>query len=146
MPVPGAVSWGAFNENEYLSTGKMKGGLEWGDGIPIKIDAEKMARGRERFNINCAVCHAPTGAGNGIVTEYGLVGVANFHTDKFRQMPDGQIFHTIANGKGLMNGYPHITPEDRWAIVAYLRALQLAQNAKLEDVPEDKRGNLNPYE
>ena len=90
--------------------------------------------------------HGPTGAGNGIVTEYGLVGVANFQTDRIRQMPDGQIFYTIAHGKGLMNGYPHIAPEDRWAIVAYLRALQRAQNAKLEDVPEDKKGSLNPYE
>jgi len=144
-PVPGTVSQDAFSEDEYASTGKM--GDWWGDGIPIRIDREKMERGRERFNINCAVCHGPTGSGNGITTEYGLVGVANFNTDRIRQMSDGQIFYTITNGKGLMKGYgAQIAPEDRWAVVAYLRALQRAENASLSDVPADKQGDLNPYE
>ncbi len=116
-PVPGAIPQGAYSEDEYFSTGKIKG--EWGDGIAIKIDQEKIKRGQERYAIHCAVCHGATGSGNGITTEYGMAGVANFNTDRLRALPDGKLFNVITNGMPLMNGYAaQITPEDRWAVIA----------------------------
>jgi mono/diheme cytochrome c family protein len=139
-PVPGSVPFELPVENPYLLTGKM--GDKWGDGIPLEVTPELLQRGQERFNINCAVCHGATGKGNGITSQYGLAGAANYHLDTYRAMADGQIFYTIAHGKGNMLGYPHVTPQDRWAIVAYVRALQRSQNATLADVPEDKKAEL----
>lgn len=144
-PVAGTVSQAGYNEDEYFSTGKING--EWGDGIAIKIDPAKMKRGRERYTIYCSVCHGATGSGNGFTTEYGMAGVANFNSDRLRQLPDGKIFDTITHGMPLMNNYAaQITPEDRWAVIAYVRALQRAEHASLDDVPADKKGSLNPYE
>lgn len=122
-------------EDGYLNTGMM--GNNWGDGIPVEVTAAFLARGQERFNINCAICHGATGAGNGMVSMYGLNGIANYHTDLIRNQPDGQLFHTISKGKGNMGPYPHITIQDRWAIVAYIRVLQRSQNAKASDLPPD---------
>lgn len=140
-PVPGSVPFELPVENPYLLTGKM--GDKWGDGIPVEVTPELLQRGRERFDINCAVCHGATGKGNGITSQYGLAGAANYHLDTFRAMADGQIYSTIVHGKGNMLGYPHITLQDRWAIVAYVRALQKSQNATLADVPEDKKAELD---
>jgi len=145
MPVEGTIPYGSLSGDDYYDTGTM--GERWGNGIPVTIDEASMSRGQERYGIYCAVCHGATGGGNGIVTEYGLVGVANFHTNRFREMPDGQIFNTITQGKGLMKGYgSKISREDRWAIVAYLRALQRSQQTGTEDVPESEMWMLNPYE
>src|SRR5262249_36760839 len=82
-----------------LYRGKVDG--KWLTEFPVKVDAALLERGENRFNINCAVCHGRTGAGNGITTQHGFVGVANFHQDKFRTMAAGEIFNTITNGKGL---------------------------------------------
>src|SRR5581483_7009328 len=134
---PGAFSMAP----DYYNSGKI--GDVYGDGIPVEVTPEFMARGKERFTINCAVCHGATGSGNGIVTQYGLVGVANFQDNRLRTMPDGQIFNTITHGKNTMGAYgPQITVEDRWAIIAYIRALQRSQNATLNDVPQDQRAQL----
>ena len=117
-----------------------KKGGEWVTHNPLPIDLPLLERGRQQFDTYCAVCHGRTGAGNGITTQYGLVGVASFHDDRLRKMPDGQIFHTITNGKGLMMPYgSQVELRDRWAIVAYVRALQRSQNATLADVPPDVR-------
>ena len=90
------------------------------------------------------MCHGATGQGNGITTQYGFSEVANLLIPRIRALPDGQVYDTIVNGKGLMAGYgKQIRPADRWAIVAFLRALQLSQNARVEDVPEPHRGELN---
>ena len=134
-------SGGFSNATDYFNTGKI--GDSYGDGMPIEITREVMERGQERFNINCAVCHGATGAGNGIVSQYGLVGVANFQDGRIRTMPDGQIFNTITHGKNTMGAYgPNVTVEDRWAIIAYIRALERSQNATIADVPDDQRAQL----
>jgi mono/diheme cytochrome c family protein len=104
---------------------------------------ELVRRGQKEFTINCAVCHGATGQGNGITSKYGLNGIANYHQDKYRQMADGQIFNTITHGYNTMMAYgDKVTVKDRWAIIAYIRALQKSQYARLEDVPEDQRAAL----
>jgi len=140
-PAPGTISFDVDVDNEYLTTGRFHD--QWGQGFPVEVTKDLLERGRERYNINCAVCHGETGAGNGITTQYGIAGVANYHSELYRQMPEGQIFNTIINGKGLMLGLPHIQPEDAWAIVAYIRVLQRSKNASIEDVPEEFKENLN---
>ncbi|MEA3188816.1 MAG: hypothetical protein QOD99_2646 [Chthoniobacter sp.] len=134
---------GAFSDApDYFNTGKI--GDAYGDGLPLEASMELMQRGRERFTVNCAICHGATGAGNGIVSQYGLVGVANFQDARLRAMPDGQIFNTITNGKNTMGAYgSNVTVEDRWAIIAYIRALQQMQNSKVADVPENLRAQLD---
>lgn len=107
---------------------------------PLRVDMELLRRGQDRFNKHCAVCHGEAGYGNGIVTKYGFPSIPSYHTDQVRGMPDGEIFSIITNGKGLMMPYgPQVRPRDRWAIVAYIRALQRSQNATLADVPAEIR-------
>ena len=77
----------------------------WGTGIPVEVTPELMARGQERFTINCQVCHGGTGSGNGVTSKYGLNGIANYHDDKYLKMADGEIFNTITNGHNTMLGY-----------------------------------------
>jgi mono/diheme cytochrome c family protein len=126
---------------DYLNTGKM--GDQWGTGLPLPVTIEMVRRGQREFTINCAVCHGATGQGNGITSKYGLNGIANYHQDKYRQMSDGQIFNTITHGYNTMMAYgDKVTVKDRWAIIAYIRALQKSQYARLEDVPEDQRAAL----
>jgi mono/diheme cytochrome c family protein len=121
---------------DYYNTGKM--GDRWGTGIPMQITPALLDRGQERFNINCAVCHGHTGSGNGVTSKYGINGIANYHDEKYVKMDDGQIFDTITNGKNTMLGYgANITVNDRWAIVAYIRALQRAQTVKLSELPPE---------
>jgi mono/diheme cytochrome c family protein len=137
MLIPGTVPFGVPVDQPYLLTGKI--GEFWGDGIPVEVTPALMARGQERYTINCMICHGASGAGNGVVSQYGLAGIASFHVERIRKMPDGHIYNTIVHGKGLMGGYPHITIEDRWAIVAYIRALQRSQNATGSDLPPQLR-------
>jgi len=126
---------------DYLNTGKM--GDQWGTGLPLPVTAALVQRGQREFTINCAVCHGATGQGNGITSKYGLLGIANYHQDKYRQMADGQIFNTISQGYNTMMAYgDKVTVKDRWAIIAYIRALQKSQNARIVDVPEDQRAAL----
>jgi len=126
----------------YADTGKI--GDQWGTGMPLEITPEVMERGRERFTINCSVCHGATGAGNGISSKYGLVAIANLHQERIRVMADGEIFNTITNGKNTMIGYgDRIQVQDRWAIIAYIRALQKSQGgAAIGDVPASERAAL----
>jgi mono/diheme cytochrome c family protein len=127
---------------EYYDTGKM--GTNWGTGLPVEVDGYLMERGKQRFNINCAVCHGMTAAGNGITKQYGLTTVVSLQDDRIRKMADGEIFNTITNGKNTMMAYgPSVSVTDRWAIIAYLRALQRSQNAALADVPEEHRAELD---
>jgi mono/diheme cytochrome c family protein len=137
--IPG--SKGFTNSLDYSNTGKI--GEYWGEGIPLELTPALFERGKERYSISCAVCHGATGAGNGIVSQYGLNGIANLHDARIRSMPEGQIFETITHGKGNMGGYgSSISVEDRWAIIVYLRALERSQNATLADVPEQNRTDL----
>lgn len=135
---------GFANQPDYFNTGKF--GDSYGDGFPVElaVNIEKLlARGQERYNIHCAVCHGKAGLANGVVSQYGVAAIANLVDDRIRAMPDGQIFSTITNGKNTMGAYgPNIAIEDRWAIVAYLRALQKSQGVKLADLPEAQQKEL----
>jgi len=133
---------GFANSTDYLDTGRF--GDVYGDGIPVDVTAELLDRGEERFNINCAICHGRTGEGKGVVQQIGAwATVANLQDDRIRQQPDGQIFNTITHGKNTMGAYgPNIAIEDRWAIVAYIRALQKSQRAALADLPAEKQQQL----
>jgi len=127
--------------NDYANTGKM--GANWGTGIPLPMTPELMRRGEQRFNINCAVCHGASGAGNGITKQYGLATVVTLLDERIRNMSDGEIFNTITHGKNTMLAYgPNVTVNDRWAIIAYLRALQRSQNATAADVPPEAQSEL----
>src|SRR5207237_1775478 len=102
-----------------------------------------MQRGQERFNITCAMCHGATAAGNGIAKQHGLNTVVTLQDERIRNMADGEIFNTITHGKNTMMSYgPNVTVNDRWAIVAYLRALQRSQNGTAADVPPEARVEL----
>lgn len=126
---------------DYYNTGKM--GDHWGTGIPLNVTSELMERGQQRFNITCAMCHGLAAAGNGITKQYGLATVVSLQDDRIRKMADGEIFNTITNGKNTMMAYgPNVIVPDRWAIIAYLRALQRSQNTTVADVPEDHRAEL----
>ena len=126
---------------DYYNTGKM--GDQWGTGIPLAVNLDLLRRGQKVFSITCAACHGATGQGNGITSKYGLNGIANYHQDKYRTMADGQIFNTITHGFNTMMPYgDKITVKDRWAVIAYLRALQKSQYARISDVPEDQRKGL----
>lgn len=127
---------------DYFNTGKM--GDQWGTGIPLPVTRELMERGQQRFNITCAMCHGATAMGNGIVKQHGLATVVSIQDDRLRKMSDGEIFNTITNGKNTMMAYgPNVLVADRWAIIAYLRALQRSQHATIADVPEDQRAELD---
>ncbi len=139
-PVPGTIPSEVPVEEPYKVSGKI--GDVWGSGVPFPVTGKFLARGQERYKINCAVCHGGTGAGNGITSQYGLVGAANFNTDRLRQVPEGYLYDVVVYGKGTMIGLPHIQLEDRWAIVAYIRALQRAGNSRIQDVPEEEAQKL----
>jgi mono/diheme cytochrome c family protein len=127
---------------DYYNTGKM--GDHWGTGIPLQVTSELMERGQQRFNITCAMCHGAAAEGNGITKQYGLATVVTLQDDRIRNMADGEIFNTITNGKNTMMAYgPNIIVADRWAIIAYLRALQRTQHAGIADVPENHRAELD---
>jgi len=136
-----SMSRGFSVGTDYIDTGKM--GNNWGTGIPVPVTPELIQRGRERFNITCVMCHGATAAGNGITKQYGLATVVTLQDDRIRKMADGEIFNTITNGKNTMMAYgPTIMVNDRWAIIAYLRALQRSQNATAADVPPEHRADL----
>ena len=126
---------------DYYNTGKM--GANWGTGLPMTVTGDLMERGEKRFNINCAVCHGMTAAGDGITKQYGLTTVVSLQDERIRKMADGEIFNTITQGKNTMLAYgPNLTVSDRWAIIAYLRALQRSQNATEADIPPEHRAEL----
>jgi cytochrome c5 len=133
---------GFANSTDYFDTGRF--GDVYGDGIPVDVTPEFLDRGQERFDINCAICHGRTGEGKGVVQQIAAwATVANLQDDRIRQQPDGQIFNTITHGKNTMGAYgPVIALEDRWAIVAYVRALQKSQRAALADLPPEKQQQL----
>jgi mono/diheme cytochrome c family protein len=139
--VPGTVARGQLREDTLLYTGKV-GGAD-STLFPYAVDAQVLARGRQRFDIFCSPCHGRTGQGDGMVVRRGFRRPPTFHQDRLRNAPVGQIFDVITNGFGAMPDYAtQIQAADRWAIVAYLRALQLSEHATLADVPADRRSGL----
>ncbi len=135
---------GFANLNDYLHTGRV--GEFYGDGFPVEVNQALLDRGQERFTINCSPCHGLTAEGNGVVKQIAnWATVANLQDDRILQQPDGQIFNTITHGKNTMGAYgPMIAVEDRWAIVAYLRALQKSQHTPLASLPPEKQQELQP--
>ena len=136
-------------EDAPVNTGKISGTTNFVDTIPLPVTARLMERGQQRFGIYCAPCHGAQGDGKGITSKLGMTVIADLHdggTRKVPQQPDGQIFNTITYGKNLMGAYGGIvTVEDRWAIIAYLRALQRSHLASIDDVPADERSRIpNP--
>ncbi len=146
LPVEGTVARGAAYQDSPVNTGKIPGTTNWVETIPLPVTEQLMARGQQRFQINCAPCHGAQGDGKGITTKFGMTVIADLHdatSRKVVQQPDGQIFNTISYGKTLMGPYAAaLSIEDRWAVVAYVRALQRSRLATLDDVPADKRGDL----
>src|SRR5260370_33041521 len=123
---------------DYIDTGKM--GDHWGTGLPVPITPQLLQRGRERFNITCAMCHGATASGNGITKSYGLATVVTLQDDRIRKMADGEIFNTITNGKNTMMAYgPNVMVQYRFAIISYLRALQRSRAATLASVSPNHR-------
>jgi mono/diheme cytochrome c family protein len=132
----------AFSEGtDYYYTGKM--GDLWGTGMPLPVTPELLKRGQERFNITCAMCHGASASGNGITKQFGLTTVVTLQDDRIRKMADGEVFNTITHGKNTMLAYgPNIVVADRWAIIAYLRALQRSHAASIVEVPPEHRADL----
>jgi|HubBroStandDraft_1064217.scaffolds.fasta_scaffold12770_3 mono/diheme cytochrome c family protein len=132
--VANTVARSQGDEDSYFYTGLVNG--KEGDGLPIDLTADTMARGQERFNVYCTPCHSRVGNGDGMIVQRGYRPAGDFHTERLRNAPLGHFFAVITNGYGAMPDYAaQVTPQDRWAIAAYIRALQLSQNAKQSDVP-----------
>jgi mono/diheme cytochrome c family protein len=132
--VANTVARNQGDEDSYFYTGLING--KEGDGLPIDLTPDTMARGQERFNVYCTPCHSRVGNGDGMIVQRGYRPAGDFHTDRLRNAPLGHFFSVMTNGYGAMPDYAaQITPQDRWAIAAYIRALQLSQDAKQSDVP-----------
>ncbi len=130
-------------EDNPLNTGRVPGTTNFVETIPLPVTEQLLTRGQQRYVINCAPCHGVSGDGKGITSKYSMLAMANFHDARLVKMPDGEIFNTITYGKNLMGGYgPNVTITDRWAIVAYVRALERSRLALLDDVPEAQRSSL----
>lgn len=154
LPVPGTIARGTpiqttgglvySYEDSPVNTGHLPGTTNYVEITPLPITAALMKRGQQRFTINCSPCHGELADGNGITKKIGAMAVvANLHDARIVSMTDGELFYVITNGRNLMGAYgANVTVEDRWAIVAYLRALQFSQLASIDDVPEALRATL----
>ena len=132
--VENTVARGQLHEDTYFYTGLVDG--KEGDGMPFPVTMEVLERGQERYNIYCTPCHSRVGNGEGMIVQRGYSKAGNFHTARLQTAPLGHFFNVMTNGYGAMPDYAsQVTPADRWAIVAYIRALQLSQNATQADVP-----------
>lgn len=159
-PVPGAVARGMLDDDDHFHRGVVRaadGGVRWADAFPsqIRLDLDLMRRGQERFAIYCRPCHGDSGHGDGIINKRAMellstgangttwVQPKSLHEPDIRDQPLGQVFNTITNGVRNMAPYAsQISVADRWAIVAYVEALQRSQHARIEDVPADRRDAL----
>jgi mono/diheme cytochrome c family protein len=144
-PVENTVARGHLALDSLLYAGKEGGwpATTW----PFPVTAEVLKRGQERYNIYCTPCHDRLGNGEGIIVQRGFRRPPSFHIERLRSAPPGYYFDVITHGFGAMYDYSaQVRPEDRWAIAAYIRALQLSQNAGLSDVPPDRRADLDRAE
>ena len=139
--VEGTIAQGHLNEDELLHTGRVGG--QAATVFPFAVDDALMRRGRERYDIFCSPCHGLTGEGDGMVVQRGYRRPPSFHIDRLRQAPPGDMFDVITNGFGAMPDYAAQIPvRDRWAIAAYMRALQLSQGAAVAQLSPDAQGRL----
>jgi mono/diheme cytochrome c family protein len=161
--VSGTVARGRLNEDPHFATGKtQRDGEEiWAEGYPagIEISEAFIRRGQQRFDIFCATCHGLTGEGNGPIAQrvdelqqanevetgqWGWIPPTSLHADSVRERENGHLFNTISNGIRTMPSYGSQIPvEDRWAVIAYVRTLQLSRSASLQDVPAEQRDQIN---
>ena len=140
--VANTVARGQLREDDHLYTGKVNG--ELATEFPMPETAEVMARGQERFNVFCSPCHARTGEGNGMIVQRGFRQPPSYHEDRLLNAPVGYYFDVMTNGFGAMQDYAAQVPvADRWAIAAYIRALQLSRRATPADVPAERRAELD---
>jgi mono/diheme cytochrome c family protein len=136
--VANTVGRDQLHEDSYFYTGLQDG--KEGDGLPIPLTAATMQRGQERYNVYCTPCHSRVGNGDGMIVQRGYRPAGNFHTFRLRAAPLGHFFSVITNGYGAMPDYAaQLSPADRWAVAAYIRALQLSQNASPADVAAGTR-------
>jgi mono/diheme cytochrome c family protein len=139
--VQGTVARGQLHEDVLLYTGKVNGTDT--TLFPFQIDSRVVARGQERFNIYCSPCHGRTGFGDGMVVRRGYRHPPSYHDDRLRNASIGHFFDVISNGFGAMPDYAaQINVEDRWAVIGYIRALQLSQHATFADVPAAEREKM----
>lgn len=138
----GTVARGELAADPFFESGKQNGQIA--DGFPFPVTLEVINRGHERFDIYCSECHGRLGDGNGMIPSRGYRRPPSFHTATLRNQPTGHFFDVMTNGFGAMPPYrTMIPPRDRWAIVSYIRALQLSQNATIDDVPAAARASLD---
>ena len=137
--VDGTVAQGQLMLDEHFYQGKIQGQLA--ETLPMAVDRQLLERGRERFNIFCSPCHDKTGSGNGMIVQRGLKQPPSYHQERLREVPVGHFFDVMTNGFGVMYSYASRIPvADRWAIVAYIKVLQLSQNLEFDQLPaEDQR-------
>jgi mono/diheme cytochrome c family protein len=139
--VPGTIARGQLHLDELLYSGKIDG--KEADVFPFAISRADLNRGRERFNIYCSPCHDVTGSGRGMIVLRGFPAPPSLHLDRLRQAPVGHFFDVMTNGMGVMYSYSsRVSPEDRWRIAAYIRALQLSQQASIDDVPSAQQKSM----
>ncbi|MGH7790085.1 MAG: c-type cytochrome [Candidatus Binatia bacterium] len=139
--VPGTVARGHLRDDVVLYTGASAAGPVALN--PLPVTSELLRRGHERYDIYCSPCHDRVGTGLGMIVQRGYKQPTSLHDERLRRMPDGYFFQVMTNGFGTMPTYaPQVPVKDRWAIVAYIRALQLSQHATLADVPEEDRALL----
>ena len=139
--VENTIARGMLKDDEHLYDG-VSGGAP-ATTFPFAMTLETLQRGRERYDIFCSPCHSRTGDGDGMIVRRGFTRPASFHLERLREAPPGYVFGVITNGFAAMPAYrQQIGAEDRWAIVAYMRALQLSQSARLNDLPAEVRAKL----
>ena len=142
-PLPGTVARGERYENNPVNTGRESGSTNFVATIPTTVTQQLVERGQARFNIYCLPCHGPQGDGNGIVKKYGYATIRSLHEKVVVTQTDGELFNTITHGKATMYGYGSQVPiEDRWAIVAYVRALQRSHLGLVDEVPAALKAGL----
>ena len=140
--VANTVARGQLRADEHLYTGKVNG--QTATEFPMPVTEAVMARGQERFNVYCSPCHGRTGLGDGMVVQRGFRKPPSYHDERLRNVPVGYFFDVMTNGFGAMQDYSaQVGVTDRWAIAAYIRALQLSRHASVDDVPADRRGDLD---
>jgi len=142
-PVPGTIARSQLRLDELLYTGKENGVVS--NRFPFPITRADLERGRERFNVYCTPCHDYKGTGNGMIVQRGFPHPPSYHILRLREAPVGHFYEVMTNGFGAMYSYAaRVEPADRWRIAAYIRVLQLSENATLQDVPEADRDKLGP--
>ena len=138
------VPYGAPDTDDFFYTGKIDG--QYTTVFPFEVTREVLERGRNRFDIHCAPCHSPIGDGNGMIVQREMKQAGNYLIPRLIESPPGYFFDVMTNGFGVMySAANRVTPEDRWAIAAYIRVLQLSQHAKVDELPEAIREQVtNP--